>query len=445
MTDAQEKWILSFSTGSAWYCKLNSEQSKRTYLPNFKRYCDWAKKNPDELIKLKVEGLQNINTEKEFQAENLLEKFLTATTHKPNVKKNIRTATLSFYKANRRNLVNVMDVETPEAKKRCPKTQDIVDLDNAFVSLRDKAMLWFIASAPFRVDTLTLLRWEDLKPTGDGEVPYFLVIGAERLKGHGKGKYKGLKQIAFLHGLATKKLEGYKKELERKGYIPTEISPIFIPYRKETKITKMSTFSVERNFDEALLRAWHDLEKKRFSPHDFRDYVQSACESAGIHANMIAPLLAHKVKGADFHYSDHDVQELLEKFKTALPYLLPQSIERVKAESEKELSQQQHKIVDLEHKLIALTETVEKLYPKQLERHILNEKGKIERRIENNSSPEEYLENERRFMREVLLHGKSKVYRRRLKDAIFILDKNGIMPEEAVRAEVERLRQRGLK
>lgn len=73
MTDDQEAWILRFNSGSAWYCKLNSVQSKRTYLPNFKRYCDWAKKNPDELIKLKVEGLQNINTEKEFQAENLLE------------------------------------------------------------------------------------------------------------------------------------------------------------------------------------------------------------------------------------------------------------------------------------------------------------------------------------------------------------------------------------
>lgn len=272
----------------------------------------------------------------------------------PNVKKNIRTATLSFYKANRRNLVNVVDVETPEAKKRCPKTQDIVDLDNAFNSLRDKAMLWFIASAPFRVETLTLLRWNDLKPTHDKDVPYSLLIESERLKGKGKGKYKGLKQIGFLHSLAVQKLEAYKKELERKGYVPIENSPIFIPYRQETEIKKMSTFSVERNFDEASLRAWHDLEKKRFSPQDFRDYVQSALESAGIHANMISPLMAHKVKGVDFHYSEHGISELLQKFKTALPYLLPQSVEKLKAESDKD----QKRMTELEKQVAEMPEQI---------------------------------------------------------------------------------------
>jgi PAS domain S-box-containing protein len=163
MTDALQEWILQFNSGMAWFNKLNSDSTKKTYLPNLKKYCDWAKKNPDELIQFKIEGLQSINTSKEFQAENLLETFISTTKFPLSVKDSIRTTVISFFKNNRRPLVEIVEVPTPESKKRCPKTQDIVELENAFATFRDKALLWFIASAPFRLETLTKLKWKDLK------------------------------------------------------------------------------------------------------------------------------------------------------------------------------------------------------------------------------------------------------------------------------------------
>ena len=334
MTDALTEWILSFNSGMMWFNKLNSQATKNTYLPNLKKYCTWAKKNPDELIQLKIEGLQAVNTPKEFQAENLFESFLSTANYPLTVKDSIRTTVLSFYKNNRRPLIEIRDIDIPESKMRCPKSSDIPELENGFSFLRDKALLWFIASAPFRLESLTKLKWEDLKPTGDKEVPYSLLIEAERLKGSGKGKYRGLKQVGFLHRLAAQKLESYKKELERKGYIITENDPIFLAYRKEKKIVVWSTNGIENNFGKASLRAWHDLEKKRFSPHDFRSYVQTALENAGVNSNIIAPLLGHKPRGIDFHYSEHDISDLLQKYKLALPYLLPQTVEKVKAETE---------------------------------------------------------------------------------------------------------------
>jgi integrase len=349
MTDALEEWILKYNSGMAWFNKLNSVNTKRTYLPNLKKYCDWAKKNPDDLIQLKIEGLQAINTPKEFQAENLLETFLSTAKFTATIKDSIRTTVISFYKNNRRPLVEIMEVSTPEGNKRCPKTQDILDLENGFFSLRDKALLWFIASAPFRLETIPQLKWNDLKATGDEDVPYSMLIEAERLKGKGKGKYKGLKQVGFLHRLASQKLDAYKKEMERKGYVPTENDPIFITYRKEKKIKGLGVFGIEGNFGKASLRAWHDLEKKRFSPHDFRSFVQSALENAGINSNMIAPILGHKPKGIDFHYSEHDIQDLIVKFKTALPFLLPQTVEKLKAEQQKVNTEQQVKIISLEN------------------------------------------------------------------------------------------------
>jgi hypothetical protein len=217
MTDALEVWIQQYGYGTAWFNKLRSENTIRTYLPNLKKYCNWTKKTPDELIQLKVEGLQSINTPREFQAENLLERFLSTSKFPLTVKDSIRTTVISFYKNNRRPLVEVMEVATPESKKRCPKAQDILELESGFTYARDKFLCWFIASSPFRLSTLTQLRWRDLKSTNDKEVPFYLLIEAERLKGSGKGKYKGLKQVGFLHGLAVEKLENYKKELERKA------------------------------------------------------------------------------------------------------------------------------------------------------------------------------------------------------------------------------------
>lgn len=354
MTDALQEWILQFNSGVAWFNKLNSQSTKDTYLPNLKKYCNWTKKNPEQLIELKIEGLQAINTPKEFQAENLLELFLSTAKYPLTVKDSMRTTVLSFYKNNRRPLIEIRDVDTPESKQRCPKIQDVLDLENAFSYLRDKAMLWFIASAPFRLETITKLKWKDLKPTNDKEVPFSLLIESERLKGSGHGKYKGLKQVGFLHSLTVSKLEAYKKEIQRKGYAVSEDDPIFIAYRKEKKVKELSSNSIENNFGKVCLKAWHDLEKKRFSPHDFRDFVQSALENAGINSNMIAPLLAHKPKGIDFHYSSHDIEELLAKFKTALPYLLPQSVEKLKVEAEetKKETEQLNKRLDKQETMI---------------------------------------------------------------------------------------------
>ena len=104
---------------------------------------------------------------KEFQAESLLNNFLYNSNLTSNVQMAVLSAVKSFYKANWRELnSNVgMNIELPEPKKRSPKMQDILDLEDAMTYLRDKAILWFLESAPFRVGTLTKLTWKDLKST----------------------------------------------------------------------------------------------------------------------------------------------------------------------------------------------------------------------------------------------------------------------------------------
>jgi hypothetical protein len=136
MTEELTAWLLSYETGKAWYNKLLSNVTKRVYLQQFKRYCDAVNKSPDELIELKIEGLKSINTSREFQAENLLETFLSTSHLTPNMKDAVKTAVLSFYARNRRRLEpdTAENVQVPEPKKRCPSTQDLLELENAFTT-----------------------------------------------------------------------------------------------------------------------------------------------------------------------------------------------------------------------------------------------------------------------------------------------------------------------
>jgi site-specific recombinase XerD len=356
MTDDLIAWILQYESGKAWFNKLNSDVTKRIYLKRLKDYCDSVGKNPDELIRLKLDGLKHVGEPSEYQAENLLETYLATAKLTVDMKVSFKTAIMSFYAKNRRRLESDVaeNIERGEPKKRCPKIEDILQLENAMTMQRDKALLWFIASAPIRLGTIPKLKWKDLIPTNDKDVPCYMLIEGARLKGSGKGKYKGVKQVGFLHSLAVEKLKAYRREAKRKGYELNEDSPIFISYRQSGEIRPFASATIEAMYTDASLAAWQDLDAKRFSPHDFRDFVQSSLENAGINVNIIKPLLAHKPKGSDFNYSVHEIMDFMDKFRSALPYLLPQSVEVLKAEAQKTNLLFKEEIETLENRTLEL-------------------------------------------------------------------------------------------
>jgi hypothetical protein len=282
----------------------------------------------------------------------------------------------SFYKENWRELNKKVGekLTLPPAKQRTPKMQDLLEMDEVMMYQRDKAILWFLESAPFRVGTLTKLMWTDLKPTQqllkenreelkdqikrtleeDKQiaklVPYYIEVKADRMKGAGQGKYVGAKQIAFLHHYAVEKLEKYKLELKKYGIEPKPNSQIFLaytnnPYNKGKGDTLKNIGVI---FTNACTIAWND-ENKKFSPQDMRDFLQSALEKIEVNPNLVSPLLGHKVKGVDKHYSNHDIEEFLQVFVKVLPLLVPQTIEQVKAESEIKLSKQENTLTHLKY------------------------------------------------------------------------------------------------
>ena len=129
--------------------------------------------NPDQLIQLKIDGLKNVATETEFQAERLLEKYLANVNLTQSMKEMEKNAIISFYKHNWRNLNGnvATNIQKPEAKKRNPTTKDIQLLKSQCTNARDKAVVWFFASTACRIGTVVKLKWSNLKPTETPEVP----------------------------------------------------------------------------------------------------------------------------------------------------------------------------------------------------------------------------------------------------------------------------------
>jgi hypothetical protein len=331
--------------------------AEQNYISRIVSYCFNVDKTPDELIALKLEGLQNPATTKEFQAEELLENFLRQdelyhlvdgkkekAPFTENSKIGLLAAVKSFYESTRgRNLAKDTGsfLELPEAKKRTPIIEDCLKLEGAMTTARDKFLVWFLQSCPVRKGTLHQLTIGDLKPLNEKDYPYWIRIDAKRLKGNGKGKYKKAKHIGFLHYHAAQKLEDYKQEIKAKGLTITDSSPLFMSYKstKKGSLKGGKLTNIFAIFVDASNKAFNST--KRFSPHDFRDVIPTALKKLKISGNLVKPLSSHVPQGIEAVYEgdtdseDKPDKDLLQTLKQCLPYLIPASTAQLKAELDK--------------------------------------------------------------------------------------------------------------
>jgi integrase len=376
LTDSDKAWLLNFESGRNFYnAKMkNSEITEKTYTRWFKKYSDDLGKNPDELILLKPnvvevsmmiqKGLTTINPN---EADKVLENYLANDEITPSNKLVILTTVKSFYSSNLRDLAKITgkSIEAPERKQRSPTVDDCVKLESRMSNARNAFLLWFLESCPVRVGTLKQLKWKDLRPLNDPQVPYWIYVKADRLKGSGKGRYKKAKHVGFLHYYAVQKLEEYKRELEKMEIKYDENSPIFMAYHKNPHGSEKGSKMVNFNdaFTDASILAFGDDIKKHFSPHDFRDIISTVLENPKVKANpnLAKPLTSHKPVGIEASYANHQTEEdkpnadYLELFKMCLPYLIPETVPELKSEldqTKQELTETKEKYDDLEGKFV---------------------------------------------------------------------------------------------
>jgi len=309
-----DKWAKDLPNVMTWLAKYPNEVLRKQKAQHLWIFCDWAKITPDELLALK----DNVSS---LKAERLLDRFVADQTIKitNSVKWNIVNTVKGFFAAHYKDLARRsgrMDLEKVKPYRK-PTKEDLRKLWEACYNPRERSLVVSMPnSTGIAKDTIVRMRWRHIEEGWeDVEIPYIRLL-AELIKGHGKGKYKGVEQHTFLTPEAKEDLLKYKDWMERvNGVSFTRDMHVYLTIKKPFR--PISYKGLGKIVSEVSKRAGVG-----YSLHDARRYVQTALEEARLPANWARKIRGRKVRSEESPYSRPEIEKLRAAFKEALPYLM---------------------------------------------------------------------------------------------------------------------------
>jgi hypothetical protein len=331
--DEIRTWADQYPEVKRWLAKL---QEKDQSAQSLRTFCQWTQKSPPELLELKVKDPTANKVEK------LLDDYLAAEIPgvTNSIKFHISTAVKSFFKHNYADLARASGVVTLEQVKPYHKLvkEGLRRLWTYAQNQRDRALVTFVNSTAIAKETLSNLKWSHLEETWEKIDLPCINIGSELLKGHGQGKYKGVRQITFLTPEAKRDLLNYKEWIEGKlGRKLTSEDNIWLetyaPY-KPLRYQGFGSLMLELSKNAGVPFSWHDG----------RRWVNTALEGVKINPNWAKKIRGRKVRGEDSPYSQPLIEQLRETFREAVPLLeftserpaIPKEVQEKLAQMEEE-------------------------------------------------------------------------------------------------------------
>lgn len=338
-------WANQYPEVSRWLSHL---QRKDQSALEFYWFCEWAHKTPPELLALKEKDATISpppNT-----VEKLLDDFCgdSNAAFKNNAKYSTEIAVKSFFKWSYRSLEKAAGIVNWEKVKpyNALNKEGLRKLYNTALNPRDRALIPFVTCTGIAKETLMNLTWGHLEPDWESKELPCINIGPELLKGHGKGRYKGTRQITFLTPEAKAALIFYKSYMEDKlGRKLTHEDHIWLKTFKPYSPLKYGILG-------QLIVDLSHRAKIPFSLHDGRRWINTALESIAISPNWARKVRGRKVKGEEAPYSQPAIEQLRAKYREAVAGL-EFTNERVN--------------VQVEDRLKALEDFKKGLTPEQLE------------------------------------------------------------------------------
>jgi hypothetical protein len=170
-------------------------------------FCEWAHTTPEKLLAMKT-GYENLDVEK------LLDKFVYSEVDLPDTRRwQIIQKIRGFFRANYKALASgAGKMEYPQggARNTPPKQKRRLFYKSCY-NPRDRAIVAVVACSAMALETLSELRWSHF---GEGwqeqEIPH-ISLSSDMLKGHGQGKYRGIRQETFLTPEAKQVLLDYRE------------------------------------------------------------------------------------------------------------------------------------------------------------------------------------------------------------------------------------------
>jgi hypothetical protein len=302
-------WANNYPEVTRWLGKLQKKDVSAWYLWRFSM---WAKKTPTELLALK-------DNPADRKAEELLDDFVNEPTPEFTnpVKWNTVNAVKSFFKHNYRDLAKACGVFTliQQREHKKPSKDDLKRLWDYAQNLRDRALITFVNSTALAKETISELKWKHFEADWERSDLPCINGPSEILKGHGVGRYKGVRQITFLTPEAKRDLQRYKEWMEkrmgRKFVLDDKVwRNTSAPY-EPLRYNRLGDLIVELSHNAGV----------RFSWHDGRRLVETSLEEVGIHPNWARKIRGRKVKGEESPYSQPEIEKLRAKYREAVPLL----------------------------------------------------------------------------------------------------------------------------
>ena len=292
-----------------WLAKVQQPEH-RGYL--FAMYCDWSGLSPEALYALKDDP-------KSLQAEYLLDKFV-ADKEAPftdSVKWGIIQAVKSFFSHNYRDLAKKSGkiIVTKKRPERKPTKEELMKLWKACFTPRDRALILFVNSTAIAKGTLDQLQWKEFEEEWEKQEIPCIVVPDQKLKGHGVGRWQGVKQITFLTPEAKEALIEYREWIEQKmGRELTDNDHVWLSTYEPYEPLTHSGLGM-------LIWKLAKRAGVKFSWHDARRYVETALEEAKIDPNWKRKIRGRKVRGEEAPYSQPAIEQLRAAFREVVPKL----------------------------------------------------------------------------------------------------------------------------
>jgi len=305
------EWAQQYETAKIYLRKINSRRPKVAQYLHI--YCEWAKLNPDQLIALKE------NSQDRLAAEKLLERFTAANLDIPD---SLRCQTATSIRALYRTNWHRLEAEAGKIEYGTQATHRIISKQERFklyknaYNPRDKVIVLLPNCSAMALETLSMLRFEHFEPNWQQQVTPHISLPAELLKGHGKGRYKNVRQETFITPECKRAIIEYQEWFTKTfNYTWKQTDNVLLQIKDG--IAQPLKYN-------GILFAVNQIAKRagvKWQTHDGRVIVQTALESIGCSNNWIRKIKGRKVRGEETPYSQPAIEQLRKKYQEALPDL----------------------------------------------------------------------------------------------------------------------------
>ena len=295
------------------------EQTTKKYFSDLKRYCEWRKTTPLELLDEYVEARKSDDRVKKRAPEMRLKEYEIYLKELKKAPKSIRSyigSVKSFYEFNDSSIKFTVKNAHPLSKKLALNADKVKQLIEGCIHLREKALICLLFQSGLAIGDALKLNYGDVKKELEAGISP-IIIDTARLKTDVPFRtFIGEDTIHYLNLY----LEGRREKGEEIG----NESPLFVSNNGRRLSTAEPTRFIKRAADRVKLTDGDDIKKNKgrhpVTAHTLRSAFSSALRLSGLDQGLVEYFLGHNDPYSHAYtiYTDDELRKLYTKHEHVL-------------------------------------------------------------------------------------------------------------------------------